>query len=72
MLVHDIRKNESQVIDFRETAPFEIQEEVLQKASEAKVRQSSILRGFCLCVHWSQFLLLPFPPHSDCLKSHVL
>ncbi|XP_025061176.1 glutathione hydrolase 7 [Alligator sinensis] len=37
MLVHDIRKNESQVIDFRETAPFEIQEEVLRKASEAKV-----------------------------------
>ncbi|CAM4549193.1 unnamed protein product [Lepidochelys kempii] len=36
MLVHDIRKNKSQVIDFRETAPFGIQEEGLQKAWELK------------------------------------
>uniref|UniRef100_A0A8D0GR86 Glutathione hydrolase n=1 Tax=Sphenodon punctatus TaxID=8508 RepID=A0A8D0GR86_SPHPU len=31
MLVHDIRKNESRVIDFRETAPIMIQEERLRK-----------------------------------------
>ncbi|XP_031421784.1 glutathione hydrolase 7 isoform X2 [Clupea harengus] len=30
MLVHDIRKNESRVIDFRETAPSAIREEMLQ------------------------------------------
>ncbi|XP_067324248.1 glutathione hydrolase 7 [Anolis sagrei] len=36
MLVHDIRKNESRVIDFRETAPFNIQEEGLRKAWETK------------------------------------
>lgn len=37
MLVHDIRKNESQVVDFRETAPFNIQEEGLSKFWETKV-----------------------------------
>ncbi|KAJ6661111.1 hypothetical protein lerEdw1_016912 [Lerista edwardsae] len=36
MLVHDIRKNESRVIDFRETAPFSIQEAGLRKAWETK------------------------------------
>ncbi|XP_075757530.1 glutathione hydrolase 7 isoform X1 [Pelodiscus sinensis] len=36
MLVHDIRKNESQVIDFRETAPLGIQEEGLREAWEIK------------------------------------
>nr|XP_003220611.1 PREDICTED: gamma-glutamyltransferase 7 [Anolis carolinensis] len=36
MLVHDIRKNESRVIDFQETAPFNIQEEGLRKAWETK------------------------------------
>lgn len=30
MLVHDIRKNETRVIDFRETAPSAIHEEMLQ------------------------------------------
>lgn len=29
MLVHDIRKNETRVIDFRETAPSSIHEEML-------------------------------------------
>lgn len=37
MLVHDIKKNESQVVDFRETAPFNIQEEGLNKFWETKV-----------------------------------
>ncbi|KAL7985493.1 hypothetical protein Chor_004063 [Crotalus horridus] len=36
MLVHDITKNESQVVDFRETAPFNIQEEGLSKFWETK------------------------------------
>ncbi|XP_041654481.1 glutathione hydrolase 7 [Cheilinus undulatus] len=31
MLVHDIRKNETRVIDFRETAPAAIHEEMLQR-----------------------------------------
>lgn len=31
MLVHDIRKNESRIIDFRETAPSGLQEEMLQE-----------------------------------------
>lgn len=30
MLVHDIRKNESRIIDFRETAPSGVREEMLQ------------------------------------------
>lgn len=46
MLVHDIRKNESQVIDFRETAPFGIQEEGLQKAWELKVGQRTFIFSF--------------------------
>ncbi|XP_030625857.1 glutathione hydrolase 7 [Chanos chanos] len=36
MLVHDIRKNESRVIDFRETAPAAIHEEMLQFSLEQK------------------------------------
>ncbi|KAG5282450.1 hypothetical protein AALO_G00056170 [Alosa alosa] len=36
ILVHDIRKNESRVIDFRETAPSAIQEEMLQLNLEEK------------------------------------
>ncbi|KAG9332595.1 hypothetical protein JZ751_014693 [Albula glossodonta] len=36
MLVHDIRKNESRVIDFRETAPSSIHEEMLQLNLEQK------------------------------------
>ncbi|XP_073795783.1 glutathione hydrolase 7 isoform X4 [Danio rerio] len=33
MLVHDIRKNESRVIDFRETAPSGLHEDMMQHAS---------------------------------------
>uniref|UniRef100_A0A8B9PPW0 Glutathione hydrolase n=1 Tax=Apteryx owenii TaxID=8824 RepID=A0A8B9PPW0_APTOW len=41
MLVHDIRKNKSEVIDFREVAPLGIlEEEGLQKASDTRVRTS--------------------------------
>uniref|UniRef100_A0A8C9SRG5 Glutathione hydrolase n=1 Tax=Scleropages formosus TaxID=113540 RepID=A0A8C9SRG5_SCLFO len=36
MLVHDIRKNISRVIDFRETAPFALREEMLQSSLEQK------------------------------------
>lgn len=41
MLVHDIRKNETRVIDFRETAPSALQEEMLQKNLDVYVRQFS-------------------------------
>lgn len=61
MLVHDIRKNETSVIDFRETAPSAIQEEMMQKNLDAYVRQFShsfwsLPReqntvGFFLCVN---------------------
>lgn len=39
MLVHDIRKNESRVIDFRETAPSGLREELLQDLQQ-KVNDS--------------------------------
>lgn len=38
MLVHDIRRNESHLIDFRESAPGALREEALQKSWETKVR----------------------------------
>uniref|UniRef100_A0A8C7HT90 Glutathione hydrolase n=1 Tax=Oncorhynchus kisutch TaxID=8019 RepID=A0A8C7HT90_ONCKI len=38
MLVHDIRRNESRVIDFSETAPSAILEDMLQTNLELKVR----------------------------------
>lgn len=49
MLVHDIRNNKSRVIDFRETAPSAIQEEMLQQNLEEKpgllVGVPGMLRG---------------------------
>lgn len=44
MLVHDIRKNESRVIDFRETAPSGLREEMLQDL-EQKVNMFSESKG---------------------------
>lgn len=43
MLVHDIRNNKSRVIDFRETAPSAIQEEMLQQNLEEKVKAKALL-----------------------------
>uniref|UniRef100_F6U244 Glutathione hydrolase n=1 Tax=Callithrix jacchus TaxID=9483 RepID=F6U244_CALJA len=37
MLVHDIRRNESHLIDFRESAPGALREETLQRSWETKV-----------------------------------
>uniref|UniRef100_A0A480PAP1 Glutathione hydrolase 7 isoform 2 n=1 Tax=Sus scrofa TaxID=9823 RepID=A0A480PAP1_PIG len=37
MLVHDIRRNESRLIDFRESAPGALREEALQRSWETKV-----------------------------------
>jgi len=37
MLVHDIRGNKTQVIDFRETAPAALSEEMLEGNLELKV-----------------------------------
>lgn len=39
MLVHDIRKNETRVIDFRETAPSAIHEEMLNTDLDLNVRR---------------------------------
>lgn len=38
MLVHNIRKNETRVIDFRETAPSSLREEMLMSNLDQKVR----------------------------------
>lgn len=38
MLVHNIRKNETRVIDFRETAPSSIHEDLLTLNLDQKVR----------------------------------
>lgn len=38
MLVHSIRKNETRVIDFRETAPSAIHEDMLQTNLDINVR----------------------------------
>nr|XP_044604448.1 glutathione hydrolase 7 isoform X7 [Equus asinus] len=37
MLIHDIRRNESHLIDFRESAPGALREEALQRSWETKV-----------------------------------
>lgn len=37
MLVHDIRKNKTRVIDFQGSAPKTLKEEMLQNVSEVKV-----------------------------------
>ncbi len=37
MLVHDIQKNETRVINFQGTAPETLKEEMLQNVSELKV-----------------------------------
>lgn len=37
MLVHDIRRNKSHLIDFRESAPGALREEALQRSWETKV-----------------------------------
>lgn len=55
MLVHNIRKNETRVIDFRETAPYSIREEMLTLNLDEMVR-SFILsnyekRKWCFCLH---------------------
>lgn len=41
MLVHDIRKNETRVIDFRETAPSAIDEKMLLTDLQDNVRNYS-------------------------------
>ena len=43
MLVHDIRNNKTQVIDFRETAPSSLSEEMLEADFKLKV-------GYCIPV----------------------
>lgn len=48
MLVHDIRKNETRVIDFRETAPTAIHEEMMLSNLDHYVRHfSGVLSYTC-------------------------
>ncbi|CAL9702700.1 unnamed protein product [Knipowitschia caucasica] len=51
MLVHDIRKNETRVIDFRETAPSDITETMLQTALEEKPGLSVGVPGMLSGMH---------------------
>lgn len=48
MLVHNIRKNETRVIDFRETAPSGIHEEMLLTDLQNNVRNYSGILFLCL------------------------
>ena len=52
MLVHDIRRNKSHLIDFRESAPGALREEALQRSWETKV--GTLVR------RWGYLPLLPF------------
>lgn len=42
MLVHNIRKNQTRVIDFRETAPSSLREEMLTSNLDQKVRNFTL------------------------------
>ncbi len=47
MLVHDIRRNESRVIDFRETAPSGIHEDMMLQVNQ-RVKVDFHLLSSCL------------------------
>ncbi|ERE71674.1 gamma-glutamyltransferase 7-like protein [Cricetulus griseus] len=55
MLVHDIRRNESHLIDFRESAPGALREEALQRSWDTKDLLHPLLSG-PLRLPWSQVL----------------
>ncbi|XP_013840758.1 gamma-glutamyltransferase 7 isoform X3 [Sus scrofa] len=55
MLVHDIRRNESRLIDFRESAPGALREEALQRSWETKDLLHTLLSGSPR-LPWSQVL----------------
>ncbi|KAB1262515.1 Glutathione hydrolase 7 [Camelus dromedarius] len=55
MLVHDIRRNESHLIDFRESAPGALREEALQRSWETKDILHPLLSGSPR-LPWSQVL----------------
>lgn len=57
MLVHDIRKNQTSVIDFRETAPSAIREEMMQRNLDVNVRR---LSGVLFLIGQNTMLLLLF------------
>lgn len=54
MLVHDGRKNETMVIDFGETAPSGIHEEMLQHDLQHKVLCEAV--GLCTMVHYTVYI----------------
>lgn len=45
MLVHNIRKNETRIVDFRETAPSAIHEEMLYANLDLNVRDLFLSNG---------------------------
>nr|XP_044604449.1 glutathione hydrolase 7 isoform X8 [Equus asinus] len=55
MLIHDIRRNESHLIDFRESAPGALREEALQRSWETKDLLHPLLSGPPR-LPWSQVL----------------
>ncbi|XP_021585247.2 glutathione hydrolase 7 isoform X2 [Ictidomys tridecemlineatus] len=77
MLVHDIRRNESQLIDFRESAPGALREEALQRSWETKAQHaggviteedfsnySALVEKPVCGVYRGHLVLSPPPPHT--------
>ncbi|XP_045430425.1 glutathione hydrolase 7 isoform X4 [Pipistrellus kuhlii] len=77
MLVHDIRRNESHLIDFRESAPGALREEALQRSWETKAQHaggviteedfsnySALVEKPVCGVYRGHLVLSPPPPHT--------
>ncbi|XP_033695699.1 glutathione hydrolase 7 isoform X6 [Tursiops truncatus] len=77
MLVHDIRRNKSHLIDFRESAPGALREEALQRSWETKAQHaggviteedfsnySALLEKPVCGVYRGHLVLSPRPPHT--------
>ncbi|XP_035153937.1 glutathione hydrolase 7 isoform X5 [Cebus imitator] len=77
MLVHDIRRNESHLIDFRESAPGALREETLQRSWETKAQHaggviteedfsnySALVEKPVCGVYRGHLVLSPPPPHT--------
>ncbi|XP_058418832.1 glutathione hydrolase 7 isoform X4 [Diceros bicornis minor] len=77
MLIHDIRRNESHLIDFRESAPGALREEALQRSWESKAQHaggviteedfsnySALVEKPVCGVYRGHLVLSPPPPHT--------
>ncbi|XP_032151063.1 glutathione hydrolase 7 isoform X5 [Sapajus apella] len=77
MLVHDIRRNESHLIDFRESAPGALREETLQRSWETKAQHaggviteedfsnySALVEKPVCGIYRGHLVLSPPPPHT--------